>query len=134
MQAIIKEMRGEDVSSSGPTSRRCLQPTPLSPAKVSQVRTPTRQPALWRSRWRRSVKSCYRQERPECASRDQLVGWEIKIVSEEILKKEIAQQMGKMMASGEAVISRARGCTTSQAETLAEKGIEDGRATGGGIG
>ena len=32
-----------------------------------------------------------------------LVGWEIKIVSEELLKKEIAQQMGKMMASGEAV-------------------------------
>jgi hypothetical protein len=55
-----------------------------------------------------------------------LVGWEIKIVSEELLKKEIAQQMGKMMASGEAVpITVLEGVTTSQAETLAEKGIAD---------
>ena len=55
-----------------------------------------------------------------------LVGWEIKIVSEEILKKEIAQQMGKMMASGEAVpITALEGVTTPQAETLADKGIED---------
>jgi N utilization substance protein A len=55
-----------------------------------------------------------------------LVGWEIKIVSEELLKKEIAQQMGKMMASGEAVpLTALEGVTPSQAEVLAEKGIED---------
>ena len=55
-----------------------------------------------------------------------LVGWEIKIVSEEILKKEVARQMGKLMASGEAVpLTALEGVTTSQAETLATKGIDD---------
>jgi hypothetical protein len=55
-----------------------------------------------------------------------LVGWDIDIVSEEKLKKEIALQMGKMMASGEAVpLSVLEGVTPNQAETLAEKGIED---------
>ena len=55
-----------------------------------------------------------------------LVGWEIKIVSEELLKREIAQQIGKMMASGEAVpITALEGVTASQAETLAEKGVSD---------
>ncbi len=52
-----------------------------------------------------------------------LVGWDIDIVSEELLKKEIALQMGKMMASGEAVpITALQGVTTAQAETLKEKG------------
>jgi N utilization substance protein A len=55
-----------------------------------------------------------------------LVGWEIKIVSEELLKQEIAKQMGRMMASGEAVpITALEGVTAPQAETLAEHGIED---------
>ncbi len=48
-----------------------------------------------------------------------LVGWDIDIVSEELLKKEIAQQMGKMMASGEAVpITALQGVTAAQAENL----------------
>jgi N utilization substance protein A len=55
-----------------------------------------------------------------------LVGWDIDIVSEELLKREIAQQMGKMMASGEAVpITALEGVTTAQAETLKEKGVAD---------
>jgi membrane protein YdbS with pleckstrin-like domain len=55
-----------------------------------------------------------------------LVGWDIDIVSEEVLKQEIAQQMGKMIASGEAVpISAIEGVTANQAETLGEKGIKD---------
>ena len=55
-----------------------------------------------------------------------LVGWDIKIVSEEVLKKEIAQQMGRMIASGEAVpITELEGVTPSQADMLAEHGIED---------
>ncbi|MGB5015364.1 MAG: hypothetical protein WBO68_15190, partial [Pyrinomonadaceae bacterium] len=45
---------------------------------------------------------------------------------EELLKKEITKQMGRMMASGEAVpITALEGVTTTQAETLAEKGIDD---------
>jgi hypothetical protein len=55
-----------------------------------------------------------------------LVGWDIDIVSEDVLKKEIALQMGKMMASGEAVpISALQGVSAHQAETLAEKGVSD---------
>jgi hypothetical protein len=54
-----------------------------------------------------------------------LVGWEIDIVSEELLKKEIAQQMGKMMASGEAVpITAIEGVTAAQAEDLKAKGVD----------
>ena len=55
-----------------------------------------------------------------------LVGWDIDIVSEEVLKKEIAQQMGKMMASGEAVpITALQGVSAVHADALKEKGIED---------
>jgi N utilization substance protein A len=55
-----------------------------------------------------------------------LVGWNIDIVSEEVLKKEVAQQMGKLMASGEAVpVSALEGVSASQAEGLKEKGITD---------
>jgi N utilization substance protein A len=55
-----------------------------------------------------------------------LVGWDIKIVSEEVLKKEIALQMGRMIASGEAVpITELEGVTPGQAEILSEHGIED---------
>src|SRR5690606_31674742 len=54
-----------------------------------------------------------------------LVGWNIDIVSEDVLKKEIAQKMGKMMASGEAVpIAALEGVTANQAESLSAKGIE----------
>ena len=55
-----------------------------------------------------------------------LVGWNIDIVSEEVLKKEVAQQMGKLMASGEAVpVSALEGVSASQADDLKEKGITD---------
>jgi len=55
-----------------------------------------------------------------------LVGWDIDIVSEEVLKKEIALQMGRMMASGEAVpITALEGVNANQADILAAKGIDD---------
>ena len=55
-----------------------------------------------------------------------LIGWDIDIISEDVLKKEIAQQMGKMMASGEAVpITALEGVSTAQAEDLKVKGIID---------
>src|SRR5688500_8217268 len=56
----------------------------------------------------------------------QLVRWYIDIVSEEVLKKEIALQMGKMMASGEAVpLTALEGVNPNQAEILAGKGVDD---------
>jgi N utilization substance protein A len=55
-----------------------------------------------------------------------LVGWDIDIKNESELRKEIAQQMGKMMASGEAVpVSALEGVSAAQAEDLKEKGIND---------
>jgi transcription termination/antitermination protein NusA len=55
-----------------------------------------------------------------------LVGWDIDIKNETELKKEIAQQMGKMMASGETVpVSALQGVNSNQAADLKEKGIID---------
>jgi N utilization substance protein A len=55
-----------------------------------------------------------------------LVGWNIDIRSEEEIKKEVALQMGALIASGEAVpLSVIQGVTAQQAETLAERGIKD---------
>lgn len=58
-----------------------------------------------------------------------LVGWDINIISEDVIKKEIAQQMGKMIASGEAVpLSNLQGVSAAQADDLKDKGIEDVQA------
>jgi N utilization substance protein A len=55
-----------------------------------------------------------------------LVGWDINIISEDVIKKEIAQQMGKMMASGEAVpLTALQGVSAAQADDLKDKGISD---------
>jgi len=55
-----------------------------------------------------------------------LVGWNIDIRSEEEIKREVTEQMGALIASGEAVpLSVIEGVTPLQAEALAEHGIED---------
>src|SRR5204863_5514247 len=55
-----------------------------------------------------------------------LVGWNIDIRSEEELKKEVAEQMGALIASGGSVpLSAIEGVTAQQADALAEHGIED---------
>ena len=55
-----------------------------------------------------------------------LVGWNIDIRSEEEIKKEVAAQMGAMIASGEPVpIDRLEGMTAVTTATLAEHGIGD---------
>jgi len=128
VQAIIKEMRGEKIDiiewSDEPS---VFAANALSPAKVSQVRITDINNRLMEvivGEDQLSLAIGKKGQNVRLATR--LVGWEIKIVSEELLKKEIAQQMGKMMASGEAVpITVLEGVTTSQAETLAEKGIAD---------
>jgi N utilization substance protein A len=128
VQAIIKEMRGEKIDiiewSDEPS---VFAANALSPAKVSQVRITDINNRLMEvivGEDQLSLAIGKKGQNVRLATR--LVGWEIKIVSEELLKKEIAQQMGKMMASGEAVpITALEGVTTTQAETLAEKGIAD---------
>ncbi len=128
VQAIIKELRGEKIDiiewSDEPS---VFAANALSPAKVSQVRITDINNRLMEvivGEDQLSLAIGKKGQNVRLATR--LVGWEIKIVSEELLKKEIAQKMGKMMASGEAVpVTALEGVTTSQAETLAEKGISD---------
>lgn len=128
VQAIIKELRGEKIDiiewSDEPS---VFAANALSPAKVSQVRITDINNRLMEvivGEDQLSLAIGKKGQNVRLATR--LVGWEIKIVSEELLKQEIAKQMGKMMASGEAVpITALEGVTTSQAETLSEKGVSD---------
>lgn len=128
VQAIIKELRGEKIDiiewSDEPS---VFAANALSPAKVSQVRITHIDSRLMEvivGEDQLSLAIGKKGQNVRLATK--LVGWDIKIVSEELLKKEIAQQMGRMMASGEAVpITALEGVTSSQAETLSQKGIKD---------
>jgi transcription termination/antitermination protein NusA len=128
VQSIIKELRGEKIDiiewSDEPS---VFAANALSPAKVSQVRITDiekRKMAVIVGEDQLSLAIGKKGQNVRLATR--LVGWDIDIVSEDILKKEIAQQMGKMMASGEAVpLSAVQGITANQAETLGDKGIGD---------
>ncbi len=128
VQAIIKELRGEKIDiiewSDEPS---VFAANALSPAKVSQVRITdinNRKMEVIVNEDQLSLAIGKRGQNVRLATR--LVGWDIDIVSEELLKKEIAKQMGKMMASGEAVpITALEGVTSGQAADLKEKGIAD---------
>ena len=128
VQAIIKELRGEKIDiiewSDEPS---VFAANALSPAKVSQVRITdlnNRQMEVLVQEDQLSLAIGKKGQNVRLAAR--LVGWDIKIVSEEVLKKEIARQMGRMMASGEAVpITALEVVTAAQAETLSEKGVTD---------
>jgi N utilization substance protein A len=128
VQSIIKELRGEKIDiiewSDEPS---VFAANALSPAKVSQVRITdinNRKMEVIVNEDQLSLAIGKRGQNVRLATR--LVGWDIDIVSEELLKKEIALQMGKMMASGEAVpITALQGVTAAQAENLKEKGIAD---------
>jgi transcription termination/antitermination protein NusA len=128
VQSIIKELRGEKIDiiewSDEPS---VFAANALSPAKVSQVRITDinrRKMEVIVGEDQLSLAIGKKGQNVRLATR--LVGWDIDIVSEEILKKEIAKQMGRMMASGEAVpLTALEGVTPNQAETLAQKGVED---------
>ncbi len=128
VQSIIKELRGEKIDiiewSDEPA---VFAANALSPAKVSQVRITDinkRKMEVIVGEDQLSLAIGKKGQNVRLATR--LVGWDIDIVSEDVLKKEIALQMGKMMASGEAVpITAIQGVSTNQAETLTEKGIAD---------
>jgi N utilization substance protein A len=128
VQSIIKELRGEKIDiiewSDEPS---VFAANALSPAKVSQVRITdidNREMDVIVGEDQLSLAIGKKGQNVRLATR--LVGWNINIVSEEVLKKEIALQMGRMMASGEAVpLTALEGVSTAQAETLAEHGITD---------
>lgn len=128
VQSIIKELRGEKIDiiewSDEPS---VFAANALSPAKVSQVRITDinrRKMEVIVTEDQLSLAIGKRGQNVRLATR--LVGWDIDIKNESDLRKEIAQQMGKMMASGEAVpVSALEGVSSAQAEDLKEKGISD---------
>lgn len=128
VQSIIKELRGEKIDiiewSDEPS---VFAANALSPAKVSQVRITDinrRKMEVIVTEDQLSLAIGKRGQNVRLATR--LVGWDIDIKNEADLRKEIAHQMGKMMASGEAVpVSALEGVSSSQAADLKEKGITD---------
>src|SRR5436853_7649140 len=128
VQAIIRELRGEKIDiiewSDEPS---VFAANALSPAKVNQVRITdieNRQMEVIVNEDQLSLAIGKRGQNVRLATK--LVGWNIDIRSEEELKKEVAEQMGALIASGGAVpLSAIEGVTAGQTEALAEHGIED---------
>lgn len=128
VQSIIKELRGEKIDiiewSEEPS---VFAANALSPAKVSQVRIVDinrRVMEVIVTEDQLSLAIGKKGQNVRLATR--LVGWDINIISEDVIKKEIAQQMSKMIASGEVVpITALQGVTAAQADDLKVKGIND---------
>ena len=131
VQSIIKELRGEKIDiiewSEEPS---VFAANALSPAKVSQVRIVDinrRVMEVIVTEDQLSLAIGKKGQNVRLATR--LVGWDINIISEDVIKKEIALQMGKMIASGEAVpLSDLEGVSAAQAAELKSKGIDSVQA------
>jgi N utilization substance protein A len=128
VQAIIRELRGEKIDiiewSEEPS---VFAANSLSPAKVNQVRITdieNRQMEVIVNEDQLSLAIGKRGQNVRLATK--LVGWNIDIRSEEELKKEVAEAMGAMIASGAPVpLSAIEGVTSQQAEALSEHGVTD---------
>ncbi|HEY5073257.1 MAG TPA: transcription termination factor NusA [Pyrinomonadaceae bacterium] len=128
VQAIIRELRGEKIDiiewSEEPS---VFAANSLSPAKVNQVRITdieNRQMEVIVNEDQLSLAIGKRGQNVRLATK--LVGWNIDIRSEEELKKEVAEQMGAMIASGAPVpLSAIQVVTPQQADALGEHGVND---------
>nr|MDQ5839034.1 transcription termination factor NusA [Acidobacteriota bacterium] len=128
VQAIIRELRGEKIDiiewSDEPS---VFAANALSPAKVNQVRITDiehRQMEVIVNEDQLSLAIGKRGQNVRLATK--LVGWNIDIRSEEELKREVAAQMGAMIASGESVpLERLEGMNPAMVATLADHGIDD---------
>ncbi len=128
VQAIIRELRGEKIDiiewSDEPS---VFAANALSPAKVNQVRITdieNRQMEVIVNEDQLSLAIGKRGQNVRLATK--LVGWNIDIRSEEEIKREVSEQMGALIASGESVpLSAIEGVTGQQADSLAEHGIND---------
>jgi N utilization substance protein A len=128
VQAIIRELRGEKIDiiewSDEPS---VFAANALSPAKVNQVRITdieNRQMEVIVNEDQLSLAIGKRGQNVRLATK--LVGWNIDIRSEEELKREVTEQMGALIASGESVpLSAIEGVTAQQAEALAGHNIND---------
>ena len=128
VQAIIRELRGEKIDiiewSDEPS---VFAANALSPAKVNQVRITdieNRQMEVIVNEDQLSLAIGKRGQNVRLATK--LVGWNIDIRSEEEIKREVTEQMGALIASGESVpLSAIEGVTALQADALAEHNIND---------
>src|SRR3989454_457490 len=128
VQAIIRELRGEKIDiiewSDEPS---VFAANALSPAKVNQVRITdieNRQMEVIVNEDQLSLAIGKRGQNVRLATK--LVGWNIDIRSEEEIKREVAEQMGAMIASGAPVpLAAIQVVTTPQADTLGEHGVTD---------
>src|ERR687889_511441 len=128
VQAIIRELRGEKIDiiewSDEPS---VFAANALSPAKVNQVRITDiekRQMEVIVNEDQLSLAIGKRGQNVRLATK--LVGWNIDIRSEEELKKEVAEQMGALIASGGAVpLTALEGVNAATTAALAARGIED---------
>src|SRR5437588_10438870 len=128
VQAIIRELRGEKIDiiewSEEPS---VFAANSLSPAKVNQVRITdieNRQMEVIVNEDQLSLAIGKRGQNVRLATK--LVGWNIDIRSEEELKKEVAEQMGAMIASRAPVpLAAIQVVTAQQADALGEHGVTD---------
>ena len=128
VQAIIRELRGEKIDiiewSDEPS---VFAANALSPSKVNQVRITdieNRQMEVIVNEDQLSLAIGKRGQNVRLATK--LVGWNIDIRSEEEIKREVTEQMGALIASGESVpLSAIEGVTGQQADALAEHNIND---------
>src|SRR5215212_989120 len=128
VQSIIKELRGEKIDiiewSDEPS---VFAANALSPAKVNQVRITdieNRQMEVIVNEDQLSLAIGKRGQNVRLATK--LVGWNIDIRSEEEIKREVTEQMGALIASGESVpLSAIEGVTPQQTEALAAHDIND---------
>ena len=128
VQAIIRELRGEKIDiiewSDEPS---VFAANALSPAKVNQVRITDierRQMEVIVNEDQLSLAIGKRGQNVRLATK--LVGWNIDIRSEDEIKREVAEQMGAMIASGAPVpLDALEGITPATTAALAERGIND---------
>src|SRR5688500_436827 len=128
VQAIIRALRGEKIDiiewSDEPS---VFAANALSPAKVNKVNITdieNRQMEVIVNEDQLSLAIGKRGQNVRLATK--LVGWNIDIRSEEEIKREVTEQMGALIASGESVpLSAIEGVTAQQADALAEHNIND---------
>jgi len=128
VQSIIRELRGEKIDiiewSDEPS---VFAANALSPAKVNQVRITDierRKMEVIVNEDQLSLAIGKKGQNVRLAAK--LVDWDIDIRNEEELKREIAKQMGEMMASGAPVpLSALQVVNASQTTDLQAHGIDD---------
>lgn len=128
VQSVIKELRGEKIDiiewSDEPS---VFAANALSPAKVSQVRITdidNRKMEVIVSEDQLSLAIGKYGQNVRLATR--LIGWDIDIIGEDKIKKEIAAKMGQMVRAGEAVsVASLSTITPASADRLSEAGVTD---------